>query len=166
MANLITLTELAGISQVDEIDPENWYANWVCEAVSVLLRDYGSQTWTPLNLPSRAKIIGLLVAKRTYTNPDNETRTQVGPIGSSVQAIDAAGMRLTQIEKDELAAIAAGTVDTTGGSLWVQPTNRGNVETGPVVVYTTTSDHPDSSWGVPYLDENEPIPAMTPILPD
>ncbi len=117
-------------------------------------------------MPKRAKIIALLVAKRTFTNPDNETRTQVGPIGSSVQAIDAAGMRLTQTEKDELAAIAAGTVDVSGGQLWIQPTTRGSVETGPVVVYTTTSDHPDSSWGVPYLDEFEPIPAMTPILPD
>lgn len=166
MANLITLVELAGISQVSEIDAEDWYANWICESVSVLLRDYGDPTWTPLTLPKRAKIIGLLVAKRTYTNPDNEIRSQVGPLGSSVQAIDAAGMRLTETEKAELAAIAAGTVDSTGGSLWVQPTNRGRVETGPVVVYTTTADHPDSSWGVPYLDEFEPIPAMTPILPD
>jgi hypothetical protein len=166
MANLITLTDLAGISQQGEIDSEDWYANWICDSVTVLLQAYGDPTWTPITVPKRAKIIGLLVARRSWLNPDNEIRTQVGPIGSSVQAIDAAGMRLTQVEKDELAAIAAGTIDTSGGSLWVQPTNRGAVETGAVVVYTTTADHPDSGWGVPYLDGNEPIPAMTPILPD
>jgi hypothetical protein len=166
MANIISLTELAGISQVGEIDSEDWYANWICESVTVLVQAYGSADWTNVTIPKRAKILALLVAKRTYTNPDNETRTQVGPLGSSVQAIDAAGMRLTQVEKDELAAIAAGTIDTSGGSLWVQPTNRGKVETGPVVVYTTTADHPDSSWGVPYLTEGEFDAAMTPILPD
>lgn len=166
MANIITLTDLAGISQQGEIDSEDWYANWICESVTVLLQAYGDADWTPLNVPKRAKIIGLLVARRAWLNPDNEIRTQVGPIGSSVQAIDAAGMRLTDVEKSELAAIANGDIDSPGGSLWVQPTNRGRVETGPVVVHTTTVDHPDSTWGVTYLDENEPIPAMTPILPD
>jgi hypothetical protein len=167
MANIISLEELAGIAQVGEIDADDWYANWICDSITVLVQAYGDPTWTNLTIPKRAKIIAILVAKRAYTNPDNEMRTQVGPIGSSVQAIDAAGMRLTDVEKAELQSIAAGTIDAPGGSIWVQPTNRGNVETGPVVAYTTTTDHPDSSWGVPYLDQDEPlIGVMTPILPE
>jgi hypothetical protein len=149
MASLVSVSELAVWCRQD-IDSGDQFALTVLEAASLLVRDAaGHPEWTAATAPARAKLICALVAKRTYTNPDQEIATSVGPISSRVLDEAAAGMKLTEQEITELAAIGA---ETPGGTakkagLWAYSTVA---KADQPVMYLYTE--PGSDWPIPYLD--------------
>lgn len=155
---LFTTAEMATWAQrtPDEVaaDP---FATVVIEAASHLIRDYGLASWTAGNVPYRAKLIGLLLARNYYVNPDRENSSNVGPIGSRLVDDVVRGLNLTDEEKAELAALAAaetGQPDTSG--LWVQSTTRGDMETDMRPRYAATRYAQDSNGILlPWLDEND-----------
>lgn len=128
---LLTIAELSIWAQRD-IDADDPFANSVIDAASMLVRLYGSANWTIESAPPRAKLIATLMARDYFKNPDRITSEGVGPL--SERRIDdvARGMVVTDAEKAELAALAAGSpiVQPAGGGaeLWSITTTRGVVE--------------------------------------
>ena len=84
MAHLITFAELATWTQNDvaevTADP---FAQEVLDKVSGLVRFLAGQPeWEIGSTPFDARLVALVVAKRTYANPDQEVSSGVGPINS------------------------------------------------------------------------------------
>lgn len=133
-------------------------ADLVIEAVSVLLRLYGSPSWTMVNLPPRARDIGYIVAKDYYLNPRQLRQETTGPLQESVNNSVLNGINFTEEQKAELASLVddqpAGQVD----GIWTMGWTRGPVETnrrdrrgGTVIIYDTRA----AGWPIEYLDEDQ-----------
>jgi hypothetical protein len=163
MANLVTAQELAIWTSKDiatvAADP---FATMVLAKATELIVDKAEQPgWEedPSTAKRRAKTICLLVASRTYLNPQGEIATNVGPLGARIpeaMAMAAGTMSLTEAEEAELEGMQPTTPGQTG--LWVQPTTR--VYKDPVeTIYL--ADNTGSDWEIPYLDPNE-TDAMNP----
>lgn len=153
MATLVNVTELA-IWTRQEIDPDDEFALMVLELASELVIDYCKQpTWedTPADAPRTARRICLIVAGRTFTNPDQEISSSIGPISSRVRDEVAAGMTLTEAEQDELDALKGSGTDGVNG-LWVLTTTRGSDRAyEPVLLY----DDSGSPWPIEYAEEGD-----------
>lgn len=152
MAPLVSVAELATWCRQD-IESDDPFALVVLDGASLLVREAaGHPEWDAGTAPARAKLICVLVAKRTFLNPDQEVATSVGPLSSRVLDEAAAGMRLTETEIAELAALdAASSPPRTTGGLWVQPYGS---EPRPPVMFLRDSLQGAlvESWDVPYLD--------------
>lgn len=109
-----TQTPLATVSE----DP---FALEVMEKVSAYVRFVAKKTveqWpTAAALPYDARMVVLWMCKRTYTNPDQEKSTGVGPISSTVLDEAALAMNLSESEAAVLMKYAAEAEDADPG-LW------------------------------------------------
>lgn len=134
MADLITLEELSTLAtgSPDTIESDDALAIMVMSMASSLVRDTaGHPEWTKSGetmAPFRARLICLLVAKRSYNNTDQEVQSGISG-GPSARVLDeaAAGLRLTEAEKAELEGMRGDPTEGVSG-LWVLKTTRGPVE--------------------------------------
>jgi hypothetical protein len=163
---MITTAELATWCQLEEAAvAADDYALMVIEYASELCRSAaGRPDWdTPATTPVPAKLICLVVARRTYLNPDQEIAQAVAG-GPSVRMLDAAGMgmALTDDERAELERLGA--IDnpnpSPAGDLWVLPLTRGTVEKSLYL-----ADNSGSDWLIPFLDPDKD-PYYFPTLED
>ncbi len=134
-------------------DPE--FADLIIEAVTVLLRQYGSPYWTMATLPPRARDIGYIVAKDYYLNPRQLRQETTGPLQESVNDNTLNGVNLTEEQKAELAGLipdAAGTFD----GVWTMGFTRGPVETNRkpsssnVILWDTRG-----GWPIEYMSTDD-----------
>jgi len=150
MADLVTAEELAVWTQSD-VEPDDERAIMVLRKASELVADYAEcPEWLTGDLddvPRRARTIALLIAARTWTNPEGEVASGMGPLSSRVLEEMAAGMRPTEAEKAELAALGNEFDGTTGG-LW--KLNIASQQRADRVVYLF--DASGSDWALPYGD--------------
>lgn len=155
---LITPAELALWTQNDEADviADPWAAE-VLDKVSQMARFLGGQTietWTLATAPFDVRMVALQVAKRVYSNPDQEVSTQVGPIGSRVLEAAALLMELTDSERATLTKYNSEGDPDGGGGLWVLATTRGE-ETVPGATYYVPDDSL-SDWYIPMFSPGDP----------
>ena len=153
---LLTADRLALWAQQRPLDdPE--FADLIIEAVTVLLRQYGSALWTQATIPARARDIGYIVAKDYYLNPRQLRQETVGPLQESVDNSVLTGINLTLEQQAELAAMVTDTAGEYDG-IWTLGTTRGAVETnqrgrhGTVLVWDTRG-----AWPIEYLDGEDAI---------
>lgn len=158
MTALLTPNEMALWTQrtVEELaaDP---FATEVNEKVgSYLCFKAGHPEWTIESAPVDVKTIAIWMVRRTYTNPDQETSSNVGPLGSRVLDEAALAMALTESE----AATLADYVNKLGGSgLWRSSIGGANTLLQPTVFVADTEQINlglNQSWDVPFIDVNDP----------
>lgn len=152
---LITEVELATICRLPgQVIPTDRvpFATMIRTLASDIVRDVaGHEEWTDLDVPFKAKMIVLLVAKRSYQNPDAViAEGAIGPIGGDrVADIQAMGLYLTEAEQTTLLAMRGdGTPATNPNRLWVLQNTGGTPETTTGYVF----DDSGSDWGIPYVD--------------
>lgn len=153
---LITEGELATICRLDAIPvARQAHATMVIDLASDLIRDTAEhKEWTSATVPFRAKLICLLVAKRSFQNPDAVlVEGSVGPIGGDrVTALHALGLYLSDVEKADLVALRGdGTQATNPNRLWVLTNGGGIPESTTGYVF----DDSGSDWAIPYVDLGE-----------
>ena len=155
---LLTLDRLALWAQERPLlDPE--FGDLVIEAVTVLLRQFGSPNWTMANLPPRARDIGYIVAKDYYLNPRQLRQETTGPLQESVDDSTLNGINLTEDQKAELAGLVDDAPGTTDG-LWTMGFERGVDSTiypgrgrpQNVLLWDTRG-----GWPIEYLDPSEGV---------
>lgn len=152
---LITETELATICQLpDQVIPAERlpFATMIIDLASDIVRDTASHPeWDQNTVPFRAKMICLLVAKRSYQNPNNVVvEGALGPIGGDrVLDVQAMGLYLTEAEASDLARLVGdGTAATNPNRLWVLQNSGGIPEATTGYVF----DDSGSDWAIPYVD--------------
>lgn len=152
---LITETELATICRLPgNVIPaaRAAFATMIIDLTSGLVSDTaGHPEWTSSTIPFRAKMIALLVAKRSYQNPDGViVEGSIGPIGGDrVTDLQAAGLYLTEAEAADLAALRGdGTPATDPNRMWVLQVAVDQPEATTGYVF----DDSGSDWGIPYVD--------------
>ena len=124
---LITANRLAIWAQESPLaDPV--FADVIIEAVSVLVRHYGSSAWTAANIPPRARDIAYIVAKDYYLNPRQLRQETTGPLQESLDNSVLNGINLTDEQKAELAGLATDAPGEYDG-IWLLGWTRGPVET-------------------------------------
>ncbi len=155
MTALITDIELATICRLpgNVIPAERQpFASMIIDLTSSLVQDTaGHEEWTTETVPFRAKMIALLVAKRSYQNPDGViVEGAIGPIGGDrVTDLQAAGLYLTETEEATLIGFRGdGTAATDPNRMWVLQVSGGLPETPTGYVF----DDSGSDWGIPYVD--------------
>jgi hypothetical protein len=153
MANLVSVPELAVWTRQD-IEPDDPFALAVLANATGLIVDFCHHPeWedAPNDAPRTARMVCLIVAARTFTNPDQEVSSSVGPISSRVAEEMAAGMTLTEAEEDQLSGLIGDSTTGVNG-LWVLSTTRGTVQPyEPVLLY----DNSGSPWPIEYADPND-----------
>lgn len=121
MAHLISFAELATWTQNDvaevTADP---FAEEVLDKVSGLVRFLAGQPdWELATAPFDARLVALVVAKRTYANPDQEVASGVGPISSRVLDVAALLLDLTDTERATLTKYNLDGDPNAGGGLYL-----------------------------------------------
>lgn len=155
---LVSISELSTICRTT-IAADDPFALMVVDLASDLVRDEarhpewvgsGGDGVTTVDVPFKARLICLLVAKRAYQNPKMITAEGgVGPIGGDTFAEDfAAGLTLTGVEKAELQRMRGdgGSGDPNGMWALTNTTGMDEVTTGYVF------DDSGSDWAIPYID--------------
>jgi hypothetical protein len=141
------------------LDPD--FADLIIEAVSVLLRQYGSALWTAQTIPARARDIGYIVAKDYYLNPRQLRQETVGPLQESLDNSVLGGIRMSEEYQAELAGLATDAAGQFDG-IWLMGFTRGPVETDRTYrgenLLAWDERH---AWPIEYLAE-EDADAMTP----
>ena len=156
MASLVPVSELAIWCQ-QTIAEDNPWALAVLDKASMLVREAaGHPEWESSTTPPRARLIALLVARRTFLNPDQVVSSSVGPLSERVLDEAAAGMTLTPAERLELGALRGSEDDPDPNGLWVLQTTTGR-RLRNLDIYLP-GVRPGSSY-IPYLD-----PAADPHL--
>lgn len=167
MADLITIQDLNGWIPGREIEPDDTLATNVISAASLVVSETARHPeWTRTGAtaaPARAKLICVLLAKRTYLNPNAVVREgSIGPIGGDAYVEDLVRtMELTEAEIATLQGFIGDGTGSTVGGLWVQPTTRGELETGDVFI----PDSGGSDWMIPYGDASEEFWFSPPVIP-
>lgn len=152
MADLISASTMATWCRVDVAtlagDP---FATDIRKKVSDLVRQLaGHPEWTAETIPPDVQVLVIWVCKRTYTNPDQETSTNVGPLGSRVLDEAALAMSLTESERATLQDYNGSLTETSG--LWTL--SVGGV--GPLLEPTVyVPDDSGSDWMIPFMDPND-----------
>lgn len=162
MPEIITLAELAVFTRSDpEEVADDPYAKMILELASGLVCDTAAHPeWETANsAPRGARRICLQVAGRTYTNPDLETSSNTGPIGSRVIDWAAYGLTLTEAEGEELEALRGGGTSS-GKGFWTLQLFAS--ESTPLRTIHVADEN--GSQMIPYLDPSE-SDAMTPVVP-
>lgn len=145
VAQLEVATQNAPGSLVDDA-----FAAWVLEEASGLVCDTARHAeWEddPSTAPRAARRICLMVAKRTFQNPDAVTvEGAIGPIGGDrVLDFQAMGLMLTEAEEEELIDLRGGAGGS--GGLWVQPIGEAAADRTAYLFDSSGSD-----WAIPYGD--------------
>lgn len=153
---LITDAELATICQLEAIPAARQaFATMVIDLSSDLIRDTAKHPeWVAADVPFKAKLITLLVAKRSFQNPNNiVAEGSIGPLGGDRYAdMHAMGLYLTDAERAELLSLRGdGTAATNPNRLWVLTNGGGIPETTTGYVF----DSSGSDWAIPYVDLTE-----------
>lgn len=161
VATLVTIDVLRVWTRESIDEPDDiTFADAVIDAVSLRVsEELGHPDWLeddedPDALSARQ--IASMVARRTYLNPDQETRTAaIGPIGGSSYLDDfAQALTLTESELDRLAKLAAGRSGG-GGSLSVVRIERDDpLLHTPEDIVLPDSDAPASA-GIAYAHESD-----------
>lgn len=154
-ANLITPNELALWTQreVPAVlkDP---FATEVMNKVSGLAKFLAGQPeWTYETAPFDAKMVVLMVAKRTYSNPGQVVQEGVGPLNERV--LDVAAL-LTELTPSERATLTKynDSGDPNSPGLWVYQTTRGSVELVEATLFVP--DDSLSDWYIPMFSPLDP----------
>lgn len=158
MATLETLEHLAlwcqGMGRDYDATLNDPFAQMVLDRATELVVDVAGlpATWEtdPTLVPSRARMITLLVAARTYTNPRSIINEGTGPLSESMLAKMAAAMELTPDERADLEQIA--NENGNYGGLWVLSTTA-----GPETLVSTVHlpDNSPSDWWIPYFKQGD-----------
>lgn len=139
---LVTLEELRVWTRSDIDDPSDvLFAESIIDAVSLRVgEELGFADWLadPADSSTRAaRHVALMVARRTYLNPDQQVRTAaIGPIGGVAYREDfAAALELTESELDRLSALRK-SADGGSGGLGILRIERDDVfaPTGDIVL--------------------------------
>ena len=129
MATLFTRPDFATWCGV-AIASDDAYATMVMQRATELVVDAAkAPDWEldPSTAPRGAVLIALRVARRTYLNPDQEVQSSVGPLSARVLEDAAAGMSLTEQEREDIATLSP-EGDPTAPSLFTLRTTRGDTE--------------------------------------
>lgn len=166
MAHLITFRELATWTQndVDAVTADP-FAEEVLDKVSGLVRFVsGHPEWEPETVPFDARLVALVVAKRSYANPDQEVASGVGPISGRVLDVAAMLLDLTDTERATLILYNAnGDPSAAGGGLWIQRVTSPPEVLLETVLYVgdnqqinleTTNAAPE--WMIPMFNPGDP----------
>lgn len=163
MPTIVTLAELAVFTRSDEEDVlDDPYAAMVLELASGLVCDAAQHPeWETAGgtVPRAARRVCLQVAGRTYTNPDLETSSNTGPIGSRVIDWAAYGLTLTEAEEADLTELI-GSADAPRTGFWTLRLFASE-DRAVDTVYLQDSN---GSQSIPYLDPSE-SDALTPETP-
>lgn len=123
----------------------------------------GHEEWTAETAPIDVRTIALWVWKRTYTNPDQEVQTTVGPLGSRVLDIAAVAMALTDSELETLASYKEAASGGSGIGLFLVSI-AGRTPTLDPTVYVPDDQQVNlgslDPWGIPFdtgTDVNQPV---------
>lgn len=173
MAHLISYRELAIWTQNDvDAVSEDEFAQEVVDKVSGLVRFLAGQPgWEPETLPYDAKLVALVVAKRSYANPDQEVSSGVGPINSRVLDVAAMLLDLTDSERKTLTKYNPdGDPSGDGGGLWIQRTTTPAQTRLDEVLYVgdnmqinLNSTNAAPEWMIPFFSPGDPgSPALYP----
>lgn len=151
MTALLTPAEMATWTQTAqetiEGDP---YATEVNEKLGAYIQYLaGNADWTPGTVPIDVKMLAIRVVRRTYTNPDSEVQTGVGPLSSRVLDEAALAAALTESEKELLESKRA---DGGPDGLWTRGIGGSTVRL-PDTIHV--ADDSGSDWMIPYLDIND-----------
>lgn len=151
---LLDLNRLALWAQENPLtDPA--FAALVVDAVSTLLREVGSKTWTMATLPKRAADIAYFVARNYYLNPDLTRQESLGPIQTTLDNKVLIGVDFTEDQRAEIRALATDAPGEVDG-LWTLGWSRGPLETGQrnlagnTVLFDTRG-----GWPIEYLTEEQ-----------
>lgn len=163
MAHLVTVAELATWTQNDPIEvAADPFAEEVLDKVSGLVRFLsGHPEWEIIDTPFDARLVALVVAKRSYSNPDQEVSSNVGPLGSRVLDVAAMLFELTDSERGSLTKYNPdGDPDDVGGGLWVQRTTTPPETRLDVVLYVGDDQQINlgdtEEWMIPMFSPNDP----------
>jgi len=170
MTGLITSASLALWSQrdPDEVAADPWAAEVIREFSDYARFLAGHDEWTidgDLAAPYDVRRAVLMAARRTYTNPDSEVQTGVGPISSRVLDEAALAGAFTESELTLIQGYNEDDEQASGGfGLWVLSTTRGDaplatrerlcVPDNQQVNLETTNAAP--SWEFPLFAEGDP----------
>ena len=171
MADLITTQTLAVWTQNEPTEvAADPFALEVVDKVSKLAQFLGGHPeWTlagNTTAPFDVQMVVLQVAKRTYANPDQETSTTIGPIGSRVLDVAALLTDLTDTERATLVKYnPEGDPNAAKGGLWVLHTTTGDAPTLKTVrlfvddnqqIGMTPDESAYPSWSIPMFSPGDP----------
>ena len=125
---------------------------------TVQVRTYGSDAWNLANMPARARMIAVLIAKNAYLNPANKTSEGLAVFRDGFREAD---FSISEEWQRELAALAAGqslALIGTGGSLGILGFGDEEKKYGDFYVRDTSG----SDWGIPWYDCEGLPPAERP----
>lgn len=121
----------------------------------------GHPEWTRATTPTDVQTIAIWMFKRTYSNPDQETSSNTGPIGSRVLDDAALGMALTEAEAATLdgyrrAAQGGGTGFWRSSLAGVAPAaEKSTVYVSDDQQATVNLTNAAPSWDIPMYDVND-----------
>lgn len=150
MADIITADEVATWAQRD-VATFGAFEAMVIEQSRGLVADEAQHIdWLTedVEVPFRARMIALNLARRTILNPDQVVQEgSIGPIGGDrVRDAAALGMELSDAEKTELHNLRGDPTDDGVPGLWVLPTSSGDRSFPTIYV----PDDSASDWLIPY----------------
>lgn len=150
----MTPTEMSTWTQTDlaTISTDAFAAEVMDKASDLIRAEAQHLEWTRDTAPFKARLIALLVAKRTYINPDQEVSTGIGPLSSRVLDEAAMAMSLTESEIVTLQGFAPDGGES-GGGLWTLSIGGSTYDVQPTVY---APDDSGSDWEIPLLDVNDP----------
>ena len=169
MAELITESEMALWTQrtVAELQADPFAAEVRSKVGDYLSFLAGHPEWDVSTAPIDVRTIAIWMVRRTYTNPDQETSSTVGPLASRTLDEAALAMALTDSEAATLARYKSEAAGATGG-LWTMSIGGAAATLQPTVylgddsqVGLATSVDP-REWMIPYLDPND---VNNPVVP-
>jgi len=165
MAHLISFRELALWTQNDvEEVVEDPFAEEVLSKVDMLVRGMSTQlAWEPETIPFDAKLVALVIAKRSYGNPDQEVSSGVGPINGRVLDVAAMLLELTESERSTLEKYDPAGGSAGGGGLWIQRMTSPPETILEQVLYVPdnmqvnlNSTNAAPSWDIPMFSPGDP----------
>lgn len=138
------------VSARRDIADDDEFALLVLEEASGLVCDAaGRPEWEddPGAAPRPARRICLAVATRTYTNPEFEVQTTMGPLSSRILDLGALGLNLSDAEREELEDLGA--KESGDNGLWIATLAGGRNYDRTLYVRDTWAPYSDP---IPYFD--------------
>lgn len=147
---LLTAAEVATWAQLDVADFGAFETMVIDQAQQLVAQEAKHAEWydtTPIaDVPFRARLIALNLARRTIVNPNQVLQEgSIGPIGGDrVRDAAALAMELSDAERAELHGLRGDGTMTSG--LWVLPTDQSDRILSDIYVF----DESGSDWGIPF----------------
>lgn len=166
---LRSIPELRVSARRPDIADDDEFAILVLTEASGLVCDTaGHPEWEddPGAAPRPARRICLAVATRTFTNPEFEVQTAMGPIGSRILDLGALGLNLSEDERLELEKLGAAESGNTGNGIGLLTLAGQNNYDRTLYVRDTWAPYSDP---IPYFDTDSSGAGLEPddivILP-